>query len=566
MRKLKIFWMNHWVKIVVTFLIVAMVILTILGLASLESFYRNLTLATIPLQLLLTALNAAVFVYFYMSVTKGSFGKLRKNISVKAENVHISFKDVIGLENAKKEAMEVVQLLRDRARLKAIGGRIIKGILLVGPPGTGKTLLAKAIASEAGIPFLSMAGSEFVEVFVGVGASRIRSLFNQARQLAYAHGASIVFIDELDVIGRGRQFDAFGGAQETNSTQNQLLVEMDGLGEKEENVVVIGATNAGEEVLDRALLRPGRFDRKIYIDRPNLDERVDLFRYYLKRVKYDPEIDIGRLARKCVYKSPADIMNVVKESALIATRNDRNVVTYKDLSQAIERIDLGVVHRLNMTAHEREAVAFHETGHLVVLYQLHPTDDVFKASIVARGGALGVVHHQPREELHTSSREKILADIKVALGGYVAEKVRYGVTSNGVASDFQAATRMAHAMVWRLGMGTNGYVGDFSSMPENEISEHLKENLNKETYRLLSQCAKDVEELLRKEWALVERFVKELLEREELEYDDIHAIFTEYGKARSQVPIQTVHPDDAAPSASVPPPAAPAGPPPPSAS
>jgi len=259
-------------------------------------------------------------------------------------------------------------------------------------------------------------------------------------------------------------------------------------------------------------------------------------------------------------------MNVVKESALIATRNDRNVVTYKDLSQAIERIDLGVVHRLNMTAHEREAVAFHETGHLVVLYQLHPTDDVFKASIVARGGALGVVHHQPREELHTSSREKILADIKVALGGYVAEKVRYGVTSNGVASDFQAATRMAHAMVWRLGMGTNGYVGDFSSMPENEISEHLKENLNKETYRLLSQCAKDVEELLRKEWALVERFVKELLEREELEYDDIHAIFTEYGKARSQVPIQTVHPDDAAPSASVPPPAAPAGPPPPSAS
>jgi cell division protease FtsH len=553
MRKLKIFWMNHWVKVVVTCVIVLLILFTIVGLASLESFYRNLTLATIPLQLLLTALNAAVFVYFYMAVMGKGFGGLRKNTQVEGGLVKVTFKDVVGLENAKKEAMEVVQLLKDRARLKAIGGTIVKGILMVGPPGTGKTLLAKAIAGESGVPFLAMAGSEFVEVFVGVGASRVRSLFKKARQLAYAHGACIIFLDELDVIGQKRQFSAFG-SQEKDSTLNQLLVEMDGLGGEEigGNVVVMGATNAGEEILDKALLRPGRFDRKIFVDRPNLEERVDLFRYYLKKVKYDPDIDIGRLGRKTVYKSPAEIMNIVKEGALIATRSGRDVVTYKDLSQAIERIELGVAHRLNMTPGERESVAFHETGHLMVLYNMHPTDDVFKASIIARGGALGVVHHQPREELHTANREKILADIKVALGGFIAEKIRYGVTTSGVASDFTAAMRQAHVMVWRLGMGTNGFVGDFTAIPENELSDDLKEKLNKETYAILGQCAKEVEEFLRKEWNVVERFVQELLKRDELDYDEIHAVFAEYGKARSQVPIQTVHPDEAAGTAAAP--------------
>jgi cell division protease FtsH len=553
MRKLKIFWMNHWVKVVVTCVIVLLILFTIVGLASLESFYRNLTLATIPLQLLLTALNAAVFVYFYMAVMGKGFGGLRKNTQVEGGLVKVTFKDVVGLENAKKEAMEVVQLLKDRARLKAIGGTIVKGILMVGPPGTGKTLLAKAIAGESGVPFLAMAGSEFVEVFVGVGASRVRSLFKKARQLAYAHGACIIFLDELDVIGQKRQFSAFG-SQEKDSTLNQLLVEMDGLGGEEigGNVVVMGATNAGEEILDKALLRPGRFDRKIFVDRPNLEERVDLFRYYLKKVKYDPDIDIGRLGRKTVYKSPAEIMNIVKEGALIATRSGRDVVTYKDLSQAIERIELGVAHRLNMTPGERESVAFHETGHLMVLYNMHPTDDVFKASIIARGGALGVVHHQPREELHTANREKILADIKVALGGFIAEKIRYGVTTSGVASDFTAAMRQAHVMVWRLGMGTNGFVGDFTAIPENELSDDLKEKLNKETYAILGQCAKEVEEFLRKEWNVVERFVQELLKRDELDYDEIHAVFAEYGKARSQVPIQTVHPDEAAGPAAAP--------------
>lgn len=553
LRKLRVFWQNHWVKVVIIVGIILLVLLTIVGLMSLESFYRNMTLATLPFNILMAVCNALVFVYLYMYVLRGGFGDLKKGTQIKVSDVKVGFKDVIGLENAKKEAMEVVQLLKDRARLKAIGGQIIKGLLMVGPPGTGKTLLAKAIATEAGVPILSIAGSEFVEVFVGVGASRVRKLFNKARQLAYAHGACIIFIDELDVIGRGRHFNAFGGGEETNSTQNQLLAEMDGLGAKQENVVIIGATNAGSEVLDAALLRPGRFDRKIYIDKPNLEERIELFRYYMKKVKHDPEMDIGRLARRCVQKSPADIMNIVKESALIATRNGRDLVTYRDLTAAIERIDLGVARKLTMSPQEREATAYHEVGHLMVVYQLHPTNDVFKVSIISRGGALGVVWHHPREELHSLGRDSLMANIKVSLAGYVAEKIKYGNTTSGVSSDFTNAMNIAHKMVWNLGMGSNGYVGDFSSIPQHELSDDLKQNLNKETYNILGACAKEVEDFLRKEWSLVDRFAQELMKRDELEYDDIHAIFAEYGKARNQVPIRTVKPDDENPSEAQPP-------------
>ncbi len=548
------FWSNNWVTILLVIGIIVLLIGSIVGLMFMESFYRNLTLSQLPLNLLFAIVNALVFVFFYLHFMQDGFSKLRKDTKINSEDVNVSFKDVIGLESAKKEAMEVVQLLRDRAKLKAIGGKIIKGLLLVGPPGTGKTLLAKAIATEAGVPFVSMAGSEFVEVFVGVGASRVRKLFKQARQLAYAHGACIVFIDELDVIGQSRKFSAFG-SQEKDSTLNQLLVEMDGLTEQQP-VVVLGATNAAEGILDAAILRPGRFDRKLYIDKPNLQERIDLFRYYMKKVKYDPTIDIGRLGRRCVGKSPAEIMNIVKESALIATRNKRAEVVYKDFSEALERVDLGTARQLTMTADEREATAFHEVGHLVTVYQLHPTDDVFKASIISRGGALGVVWHNPREEWHSQRRDTMLATIKVSLAGYVAEKIKYDTTTTGVSQDFTHATQIAHSMVWRLGLGTNGFIGDFSSIPENELSNDLRDSLNKEVYRILNECAKDVETMLRADWVIVERFVQELLKKDELEFDDIHAIFNEFGKARNQVPIETVHPDDAR---YMPPPAPPAG-------
>ncbi|MFH0731736.1 MAG: AAA family ATPase [Candidatus Omnitrophota bacterium] len=528
-RKIKLFFMEHWVKILVIFATIFLIAAAIYGLSTLESFYRQMTLATLPLQFLMVAINALIFVYMYMTVFRGGFAKMDKK-AIKGEKVQVRFSDVVGIDEAKKEAWEVVELIKDRKRLQQIGGKVIRGIMMMGPPGCGKTYLAKAIATESGIPFISMSASEFTEIFVGVGASRVRKLFKQARRLAEAHGGCIIFIDELDAIGRQRSFSYLGGGMETNTTQNQLLVEMDGLKEKDQNVIVIGASNAQEEVFDPALLRPGRFDRKVYIDKPNVEGRQKLFEYYLSKVKYDKALDIGRLSRKSVHKSPADIMNIVKESALIATRNKRDEVTQKDLSEAIERIDLGIKHDRRMTPREREMTAFHESGHLVMLYLIHPTDDVFKASIVSRGSALGVVHHQPREELYTHSKEKLLADIKVSLSGFIAEKIKFKTTSSGVASDFQNAMRLAHLMVWKLGMGTSGLVGDYTALPETNVSEDVKKKLNDETQAILQTCCKDVEDVLKKEWNIVERFTKELLEKKELEYDEIEAIFKEYNK------------------------------------
>lgn len=529
-RRIKVWLMNYWVRLLIITAVVLLIFFTIVGLASLESFYLHLTLATLPLQLLMAALNAVIFVYLYMTVFRGGFSQMKKK-KIKSRFVNIKFSDVIGLEQAKREAWEVVQLIRDRSKLKAIGGKILRGVMMVGPPGCGKTMMAKAIATEAKVPFISVAGSEFVEVFVGVGASRVRKLFQQARQLAYAEGSCIVFIDEIEVIGRGRTFSYMGGGQETNSTQNQLLVEMDGLGSRAENVIVIGATNAAEGVLDEALMRPGRFDRKLFIERPNLKEREDLYRYYLAKVQHDPEIDVGYLARKSVGKSPASIENIIKESALIALRQGKEQVEYTDLSKAIERIELGIEHRKEMVPREREMVAYHEAGHLVVLYLLHPTDDVFKASIISRGGALGVVHHSPRNELFTQDKQALLANIKVALAGYVSEKLKYGSTSTGVSSDFQNAMAIAHTMVWHVGMGSNGFIGDFTAIPKNQLSESLKERLNAETETILKDCLQATEQVLKKNWKVVDHFVRELLEKEELDYDQIDAIFAQYGLA-----------------------------------
>jgi len=523
-------FLNYRVRILIALAVITLIGLAIWGMASLESYYRNITLATMPLQMLLMAVNAVVFVFLYMSVFRGGFAKLDTK-KVKATDVNVRFSDVVGIDEAKEEAWEVVQLIKDHTKLKKIGGKILRGILMIGPPGCGKTFLAKAIATEAELPFLSMSASEFVEIFVGVGASRVRKLFKQASSLAYGFGGCIVFIDELDAMGRNRVFNQFGGGSETNSTLNQLLVQMDGLGSGQENVVIIGATNAAEDSLDPALLRPGRFDRKVYILRPGLAGREQLFEYYLKKVKHDAAIDVGHLARKAIGKSPADIENIIKESALIATRNQKESISYKEITEAIERIELGVKNKIKMQDSEKEMTAYHEAGHLLTIYFLHPTDDVFKASIIPRKSSLGVVHHQPREEYFSQDREKLLADIKCALAGYVAEKIKQGVTTSGVATDFSNAMRVAHFMVWRLGMGPSGYVGDFSVIPEKELSETVKTQLNQDTNQVLQESIRAVEELLKKEREILDRFAHELLVRQELEFDEIEAIFAEYGKA-----------------------------------
>jgi len=465
---------------------------------------------------------------------------------VKGQDIRIHWQDVVGMEEAKEEAMEVVRLVTDRAQLQKIGGKILRGILMIGPPGCGKTYLAKAISTEAKMPFIAMSGSEFIEMFVGVGASRIRKLFKQAQQLAYVEGGCIIFIDELDAVGAQRAVDrGFGGQTESNTTLNQLLIEMDGLKEKDSNIIIIGATNAPESFLDRALIRPGRFDRKIYVDLPNLEEREKLFEYYLKDVKYEPSIDRTRLARLTVGNSPADISNLIREAALISVRNKKDLISMKEISEAYDRVEMGIKHKIVFTQSDREKIAFHEAGHAIAMYFLAPHKDVFKATILARGGALGFVMPHPREEIHVRTKQQYLGDIKVSLGSYLAEKLKLNITTSGVSQDFTNAMWIAHHMVWNWGMGESGLIGNYSlltSMSEalgtfrgesvSYISEDITTKLNNDVQQILNSCLKEVEDLLIKESALLDRFAQELLAKDELDYDEIEAIFKEFGKSR----------------------------------
>lgn len=527
-RRLKMFFLDNKITIFIVASLALLIILSIYGMMSLESYYRNITLAQMPVSILMVIINAVIFVFLYGAFMRGGFTKTDKK-NIKSKDVNVRFSDVVGIDEAKEECWEVVQLIKDHTKLKRIGGKILRGILMFGPPGCGKTYLAKAIATESGLPFLSMAASEFNEIFVGVGSSRVRQLFKKAHSLAYGFGGCIVFIDELDALGHRRVFNQFGGA-ETNNTQNQLLVEMDGLTGKAENVIVIGATNAAEDILDPALLRPGRFDRKVYITKPSLEGREALFRYYLSKVKHEASLDCARLARKAVGKTPAEIENIVKESALIAARNNMEMITLKEISEALERIELGIKNKIKMNDREREMVAYHETGHLIATYLLHPRDDVFKASIIPRRGTLGVVHPTPIEEWHNADRETFLADIKVCIASYVAERIKFGTSTSGVSGDFRAAMKISHEMVWKYGMGPSGLIGDYTVVPEAELSEDIKRQLNQDRDAVIKTCVKEVEELIKKENVIFERFAHELLVKGELEYDEIEAIFAEYGK------------------------------------
>jgi cell division protease FtsH len=571
-QQLRTFLELHWVKVCIVLVVLLSVLLPVWALAPLDSYGRYNILAFQSFMPLQSIVYSGFFVAFLFWLHYGglSFSRLTKG-RVKAENVKVKWDEVIGLEEAKQEAWEVVELLRDHAKVRQIGGKIIRGVLLVGPPGCGKTYLAKAVATESGLPFVSVSGSDFVEIFVGTGPARVRKLFQRAQQYAQTEGGCIIFIDELDAVGASRGVDlGFGAQSEHNNTVNELLVQMDGLESLRHNIIVIGATNASERILDQALLRPGRLDRKIYVDLPGLDGREKLLRFYLARVKASPDIDIPRLARRAVYHSPADLENLIKEGALIATRNQHELITFKDLSEALERIDLGFKIKRRLVPEERLRVAYHEAGHLITTYLLHPTDDVFKASIVSRrGGTHGVVYHVPRQELKIDSRDRLLANVKVSLAGYAAEKLKCGSTSVGCGSDFSHAMTTVREMVWTVGMGSNGFIGNYDvllgswmfrgSGSHDYLSDRTKDRLNEEMHRLLNESLKDVEELLRREDALLERFKEELLQRDELEYDQIEAIFAEYGKQRL---LPAPAPDVGASAADRPTPPAASSPPP----
>ena len=541
----------HRLKIVlITLLLIlisGVIFLLVIGVQQfigLESFYKRTTLASIPFQMFMAIITAIVFASIYMSfhywfMFGGGLTKIGQK-KIKTASVNVKWSDVIGMESAKREIAEVISLIKDRTQLKRVGGKIIKGILMVGLPGCGKTYLAKALATETGLPFLATVGSEFMGMFVGMGAARLKSLFKEARALAELHGGCLIFIDEIDTIARPRVgVSGLGGGMSYNATVNQLLTEMDGLRQSENNIVIIAATNVGENELDQALMRAGRFDRKIYVSKPRLEDRKKLFEYYLSKTQSDPEIDSSVLAKRTVGFSPADIANMVREASLIVIRNRRGKVTYKDLSEAYDRVVFGLQSQIVLSEKEKEWTAYHESGHAIIAYLTHPTDDVIKASIIPHRGALGYVGRRPKEEIYAPSREWFMANIKTFLGGYTAERIKFKTTSSGVANDFNAALGLAHDMVCRYGMGESGILGSFDALnpalpyaQASLLSEETKRKIDNDVQKILTSCLAEVSEILNSENELLEYFAKELLQKSELEYDEIVEIFKKHGKER----------------------------------
>ncbi len=471
--------------------------------------------------------------------------RVMTSVEVMGENkilggrVNVKWDEVIGMKDAKEEAWEIVKLLKDRNLLKAIGGKIVKGIIMIGPPGCGKTYLAKAMATEAGFPFMSAVGSDLVGIYVGEGARKMKDIFKEARELAKAEGGCIIFFDEIDSFATPRGVDrGFGGVISHNATVNQFLTELDGLRQQENNIVVLAATNVREDQLDPAILRAGRIERKIYISLPNLQEREEIFKYYLAKVKFEPAISPSVLARTAVGFTPSDIDNMIREAGLIAMRNNRDTINPKDLSESYDRLTMGAVTNAKFTQRSIKKTAYHEAGHAILTFLVDPTDEVIKATVRPRKGALGYIYTRAIEELESNSpnREHLLSKIKMLMAGYVAEKIALGTTGSGVGggpgSDFFHAMTIASKMVWSLGMGPSGLVGDFDALKDSNgrhnISEKTKEKLDEDSQNILQSCLKDTTAILTKHKDLLEYFAQELLNKGDLEYDEIKAIFQKF--------------------------------------
>jgi cell division protease FtsH len=462
-----------------------------------------------------------------------SFARSRAKIYADDE-VQVRFADVAGVDEAEDELKEIVEFLKTPKKYTNLGGRIPKGVLLVGPPGTGKTLLARAVAGEAKVPFFSLSGSEFVEMFVGVGAARIRDLFQQAE----AKAPCIVFIDELDALGKVRVQSPMGSHEEREQTLNQLLAEMDGF-DSRKGVIIMGATNR-PEVLDPALLRPGRFDRQVLVDKPDVKGREEILRIHAKGVKVAPNVDLKIVAARTAGFAGADLANLVNEAALLAARNDKTSVDMKDFESAIDRLVAGLEKKRVMSTKERQIVAYHESGHAIVASVMPGLDPVHKISIVQRGfGALGYTMQLPLEDRYLMTRGDLLGQLAVLLGGRTAEEIALGEISTGAQNDLQRATDIARAMVTEFGMsdalGAINYDGNkrarFLDIPLPQerglYGEETAQKIDAEIERILTDAHNTARSVLTHHRDKLELITRRLLEIEVMEGDELRSLLAE---------------------------------------
>ncbi len=485
----------------------------------------------------------ALWGFFYKKMGEGnpmlSIGKNKAKIVAEKQDHPVKFDDVAGVDEAVEEVKELVDFLKKPEKYTRLGGKLPKGVLLVGPPGTGKTLLAKAVAGEAGVPFFSLSGSDFVEMFVGVGAARVRDLFSEAKKNA----PCIIFIDEIDAIGKSRASSAAygGGYDERENTLNQLLVEMDGF-DASIGVIIMGATNR-PEVLDPALLRPGRFDRQVLVDKPDLKGREAIFRVHTRNLKLDENVDLKRLAAQTPGFAGAEIANVCNEAAILAVRKNHDKVMMDDFEDAIERVIAGLEKKNKLiNEKERKIVAYHESGHAIVGYFTEGADEVQKVSIVPRGiGALGYTLQMPLEDRYLMSKKELLGKIKGLLGGRAAEELTFGEISTGASNDLEKVSQLVKNMIVVYGMSEKfpnislvnqnspGFLGNPQGIERR--SEYLEKLIDEEMTEIIDQCYKDAKNLLRDKKELLEKMAHVLLEKEVIDHDEIEKILGKKKKA-----------------------------------
>ena len=470
-----------------------------------------------------------------------AFGKSRARM-FSGDHPTVTFADVAGVEEAKEELAEVVEFLREPQKFIQLGARIPKGVLLVGPPGTGKTLLAKAVSGEAGVPFFSISGSEFVEMFVGVGASRVRDLFDQAKR----HSPCIVFVDEIDAVGRQRGAGLGGSHDEREQTLNQMLVEMDGF-DTDTNVIIVAATNR-PDILDPALLRPGRFDRRVTLDRPDVRGREAILKVHVKGKPLDPKVDLATLARGTPGFVGADLENLVNEGAILAARRNKKSIGQPELEEAIERVVMGPERKSRLISdEEKRVIAYHEAGHAVVGNAIAEADPVQKVTIVGRGQAGGVTWFRPDEDRLLMSRKKFMATLAYALGGRVAEEQVFDDITSGASGDLEQVTRMARNMVTRLGMSEtlgNMVYGQKEELiflgreisEQRDYSDAIAEKIDAEVRKIVDEAYKQAQTLLKKYRKELDAVANKLLEAESITREEFEAIFPPPSEKKSGTP------------------------------